>query len=248
MHPWTRLLGVFVVAVAAALFLKVLPPVIVLVFFVGGVAAVNVILRSQVRRERREGFGVSAGLRRESGDPFGLLGYPFALFQRAPGGRIDEVAWGTWNGLEVKRFDLSWPSAGGAWTRFSCAIAPLGATCPSLVVEAKTFSAVLPAATATEAVVPGLGPFSGAYAVHCDDASFARTLLDERIVEWLGGLDEPWGFEVGGGLVLAYGPAVLRGLDVLERLNALLDLVPAEIRSGSESEADVAPRPDAESP
>lgn len=243
MHPWTRLLGVFVVAVAAALFLKVLPPLIVLVFFVGGVSAVNVILRSQVRRERRAGFDASPELRRETGDPFGLLAYPFALFQRAAGGRIDEVTWGTWNGLEVKRFDLSWPSAGGEWTRFSCALAPLGATCPSLVVEARTFSTVLPAGAATGTVAPDWGPFPDAYAVRCEDASFARALLDERIVAWLGELDEPWGFELGGGLALAYGPAVLQGVDALERLKAFLDLVPAEIRSDPDSKADVAPDP-----
>jgi hypothetical protein len=37
MNPWLRMLAAFGVAIAAALFLKVLPPLIVLVFFIGGI-------------------------------------------------------------------------------------------------------------------------------------------------------------------------------------------------------------------
>jgi hypothetical protein len=49
MNPWLRVLAVFGVAIAAALFLKVLPPLLVLVFFVGGIAAVNLTLRRRVK-------------------------------------------------------------------------------------------------------------------------------------------------------------------------------------------------------
>ena len=43
MNPWLRVLAVFGAAIAAALLLKVLPPLIILVFFVGGIAAVNTL-------------------------------------------------------------------------------------------------------------------------------------------------------------------------------------------------------------
>ena len=98
MNPWLRVLAVFGVAIAAALFLKVLPPFIVLVFFVGGIAAVNLTLRRRVRNERGAYRSETLGLKRGKGDPFGLLGYPFALFSRCELAAIEDVRWGRGGG------------------------------------------------------------------------------------------------------------------------------------------------------
>jgi hypothetical protein len=38
-------------------------------------------------------------------DPFGILGEPFALFQRGHGRGIENVIWGRWHELELKVFD-----------------------------------------------------------------------------------------------------------------------------------------------
>ena len=51
-NPWVRVVLVFALAVAAALFLKLLPPVLVLVAFVGGGVAINMRLKGRVKRER----------------------------------------------------------------------------------------------------------------------------------------------------------------------------------------------------
>ena len=100
MNPWLRILTVFGVAIAAALLLKVLPPFIVLVFFVGGIAAVNLTLQRRVKNERGACRSETLGLKRGKGDPFGLLGYPFALFSRCEQAAIEDVRWGAWRGFE----------------------------------------------------------------------------------------------------------------------------------------------------
>lgn len=53
MNPWLRVLAAFSLAIAAALFLKVLPPLTVLVFLIGGIAAANLGLRRKVKDERK---------------------------------------------------------------------------------------------------------------------------------------------------------------------------------------------------
>jgi hypothetical protein len=75
------------------LFLKVLPPLIELVFFIGGIAAVNLGLRRKVKDERKGFASEALGLKLEREDPFGLTGYPFALFSRCEAGSIEDVRW-----------------------------------------------------------------------------------------------------------------------------------------------------------
>ena len=136
MNPWLRVLAAFGLAIAAALFLKVLPPLIVLVFFIGGIAAVNLGLRRKVKDERKGFASEALGLKLEREDPFGLTGYPFALFSRCEAGSIEDVRWGTWRGLEVKRFDLACATRAGEQVRFGCAIGPIAPAAVPLVLEA----------------------------------------------------------------------------------------------------------------
>jgi hypothetical protein len=131
-----RVLAVFGLAIAAALFLKVLPPLIVLVFFIGGIAAVNLGLRRKVKDEGKGFASEALGLKLEREDPFGLTGYPFALFSRCEAGSIEDVRWGTWRGLEVKRFDLACATRAGELVRFGCAIGPIAPAAGRLVLEA----------------------------------------------------------------------------------------------------------------
>jgi hypothetical protein len=65
MTPWLRVLAAFGFAIAAALFLKVLPPLIVLVFFIGGIAAVNLGLRRKVKDEGKGFTSEALGLKLE---------------------------------------------------------------------------------------------------------------------------------------------------------------------------------------
>jgi hypothetical protein len=239
MDPWLRLLAVVIAVIAGALLLKVLPPIVVLVGFVGGVAYVNHRLKTAVKRQARGDAIAILGLRREEQDPFGLLGYPFALFSRGPDPRIEDLVWGTWRGLEVRRFDVSFehPVAGprAERPRFACAIAPIGADLPHVVVEPVTFVTHLASEAPMPEVSLGSQRLDRAFVVRCADAVFAHELLDEGMVDWLDALGEDRGFEVTGSLAVLYGPASSAGdvVTVLETLQGFLEHIPAGVREGA---------------
>jgi hypothetical protein len=190
------MLAAFGVAIAAALFLKVLPPLIVLVFFIGGIAAVNLRLRRKVKDERKGFASEALGLKVEREDPFGLTGYPFALFSRCEAGSIEDVRWGTWRGLEVKRFDLACATRAAEQVRFGCAIGPVAPAAVPLVLEAAVWGTLL-GDPPFDAVDVGAADGERGYAVRCADPGSARARRS-RAVRWVGDLDEPWGFEIHG--------------------------------------------------
>ena len=236
-NPWMRLLAVLVAVIVAALLLKLLPPIVVLVAFVGGFAYVNHALKTRAKTEARGDPVAVLGLRREAQDPFGLLGYPLALFSRGPDPRIEDLVWGTWRGLEVRRFDVSFehPVAGpGAERpRFACALAPLGANAPHLVVEPLTFVMRLASEVPMPQVATGSERLDRALVVRCADRAFVGDLIDERMASWLADLGEDQGFEITGSLALLYGPVMTAGdiVTVLEILQGFLDRVPASVRT-----------------
>jgi hypothetical protein len=243
MNPWLRVLVAFGVAIAAALFLKVLPPLIVLVFFIGGIAAVNLRLRRKVKDERAGFSSEVIGLKLEREDPFGLTSYPFALFSRCDAGSIEDVRWGTWRGLEVKRFDLGCTTRPGEEVRFACAIGPTVPAPVPLVVEAAMWGTLL-GAPPFNPVDVGAAESEVGYAVRCADQGVGRALVGPEMLRWLGDLEEPWGFEIHGSLALVYGPPSSVE-EPLERLHAFVGLAGAALTpAGTET---VPPRPDAPS-
>lgn len=219
MNPWMRVLVAFAIAVAAALFLKLLPPVLVLIAFLGGVTAVNLRLRGRVKRERATFRSEVVGLRFESRDRFGLLAYPFSLFGRCERAEVDGVRWGAWHGLDVKRFDLSYgPSAGEERTRLACAVASSAYAPLPVVVESTLLAGLLAEPNTATVQVEDLPP--DRWAVRCEDPALAVAIVGPSMTSWLSALEEPWGFEVNGSLALAYGPPSAGIEEPLERLEA----------------------------
>ena len=237
MNPWLRLLAFLGTVIAAALLLKVLPPIVVLVAFVGGFAYVNHALKTRAKTEARGDPVAVLGLRREAQDPFGLLGYPLALFSRGRDPRIEDLVWGTWRGLEVRRFDVSFehPLAGpeAERPRFACALTPLEASVPHLVVEPLTFVMRLASEVPMPQVATGSERLDRAFVARCEDPEFVGELIDEPMASWLADIGEDRGFEVTGTLALLYGPASAAGdvVTVLEFLQGFLERVPASVRS-----------------
>jgi hypothetical protein len=227
----------FIAAVVAALFLKVLPPLVVLVLFVGGVAYVNWLLKSNVKQEATAPSAL-LGLEHADEDRFGLLGYPFALLSRGSDARVTDVSWGRWQGVEVRAFELGYTPIGAVPERpesraFTCAIAPADAVFPKLVVEPRAFLGV----DASRAPLPEVRSADEAlgrrFEVRCEDAPFVSELFDEGMVSWLVEPEQEWGFELSGRSALAYGPSD-RARDVMRALQALkgfLDHVPASVRA-----------------
>ena len=238
MNPWLRLLGVMIVVVIAAFFLKAVPPVLVLALLIGGVAWVNFTLKGRVRTESIHQEERLLGLKREEEDPFGLTGYPLALFSRLPEPHVRNVLWGGWRGTDVKTFEVEFEATlpGGTRERRALhgAIAAVDAACPPLVVEPSAFVAVMPDRVPFAAVDLGDGAFHRTFEVRCDDEPFARALLDEDLRSWALGSGDGWGAEVSGRVALVYGPRPQRVdvVAVLEQLKGFVDRVPDAVRAG----------------
>ena len=231
MNAWLRLLAAAVAVVLAALLLKVLPPIIVLALFVGGVAYVNARLKPASRRLKPSVADARVlGFQRSPADPFGLIGYPLSLFSRGQDGEIVDVLWGSWHRLDVKVFEYRCAEGPGdvePTRRFACALGPAPADWPALSVEPQEF--LTPAVERSPMRTAGLGgAFEGRFDVRSDDEPFARQLLDPAVQDWMLASAEPWGFEVNGRLVLAYRPAEgpVPTTEALDALGGFLDRIP----------------------
>lgn len=244
MNPWLRLLGVLGAVIVGALLLKVLPPAVVLLVFIVGALFLNRVLRARARAEGERSESSAHGLRHEARDPFGLLAYPLSLFARGRTPVIEDLSWGTWRALDVKRFDVTFDPVleleGAERPRFACALAPLDAPMPALVIEPWTFVTRLSAEAPMAQVSTGSETLDRVMHVRCDDAAFVAALVDEPMATWLASLGDDWGFEVSGRIALLYGPASSSAgvVPVLEVLQSFLVRIPAGLRSGGGSEED----------
>jgi len=249
MNPWVRLVLATGAVIAAALLLKVLPPFVVLAMLVVGVAALSWTLRKRSKVEAVHGQATLLGLRREAGDPFGLRALPLSLFGRAPEGSIEDLMWGSWRGVEVRAFDYVFPSPlpGGSEVRraFSCALGSIGASAPPVVVEPQSFVTMFPGPPELDRVDVGGGRFANLFEVRSSDVDLARSLLSDRMIEWLLELDETWGFEVHERAALAYGPGPARAepSQALDALTGFLDRLPESVRHPASGGPEATVRP-----
>ena len=249
MDRWLRIVAVAAGALLGALFLRMLPPIIVLAAFVVGAFVVTRTLKTRMRHEAVVGEAATLGLRLEPADPFGLLGFPLSLFGRGTDGRIEDVRWGTWRGVEVKTFGYSYapavppidPTARGTDRRgrLACAIAAIAPVRSPIVAEPVSFVLGLGAPASMEEVDLDDGAAASAFVVRCDAPDFARTLLEAAAEEWLVEGGEEWGFEASGPLLLIYGtPASAPSVpEVLGRLHDLR----SRLEGGAHGDAAVDP-------
>jgi len=236
-NRWGLVVVAFLAAVVAVLFLRALPGIVVLVLFVAGFAYAN----SRLKRQAKEDVGKTGaevlGLRRETADPFGLLGFPLALFARTSHPEISELVWGSWRGLEVTVFGLAFdaPSLSSSRMRtvFACALTRVDVSFPSVVAEPQALMTSFERAPTSPPVELDDPGFDRGWNVWSEDGSFARALLDEPMRDWLRSLDDSWAFEVSGSMALVYGPRPTSPdvFGVLESLKALVEHVPSEVRA-----------------
>ena len=232
LNPWLRLLALVVAVVVGALLLKLLPPIVVLAMFVGGIAYVNVRLRSTSATTKPSVAEARVlGLERSPTDRFGLLGYPLSLFSREGDGEIVDVLWGSWRRLDVKVFEYRFAASEidiAASRRFACALGPAPAEWPALSVEPKAFLTPAAQRGPLRAMQLGEGVFDDRFDLRCDDEVFARQLLDRALRDWMLASADSWGFEVNGRLVLTYrlveGP--ITTMEALEALGGFLERIP----------------------
>ena len=187
-------------------------PALILLLVVVVVAAV-VGISYHLKQKRRQDFatmGRQLGLEYSAEDPFGLLGWPFALFERGDGQGIENVLSGDWQGVPVKAFDFwyydnSTDSNGHTsrtYHRFDCAIVPVDASCPQLTIDHENVLTRLADAVALRDIELESEAFNRAYNVKGKDRAFATAFLDARMMAWLLEAGAGYGFEVLGNQLL----------------------------------------------
>ena len=192
-----------------------------LLILVGGVTAVGVVayLSYLSTKKRRSGFRTMAtqlGLEYSLEDRFGLVGFPFSLFQRGDGRGVENVLSGTWQGLDVRAFDFwyfdeSTDSNGHtsrSYYRFDCAVVPIAAACPHLMIDHESFMTRLAGVLSFHDIEFEDEAFNRAFNVRGDDRKFASDLVDARMMGWLTAHAGEYAFEVVGNRVLVAGPKV----------------------------------------
>ena len=148
-------------------------------------------------------------------DPFGLLGYPFALFQRGDGQGVENVVHGMWQELSVVGFDYWYydetttkSGTSRTYHRFDCALVPMQAASPRLSIERENFLTKIADALSFHDIEFESEDFNDAFNVRSEDKKFANDLLDARMMEWLLASGSDYGYEVMGNRVLVAGPKI----------------------------------------
>ena len=175
-------------------------------------------LSYQAKQRRRAGFIQMAhqlGLTYSSFDAFGLLGYPFALFQRGDGRGIENVVYGDWQETHVIAFDYWYyeetsdgKTTSRTYYRFDCAIVPIEADCERLEIGPETFFSRLAGALSFHDQQFESEAFNDAFKVSCSDPKFANDLIDGRMMQWLLANALGYAFESMGNRVLVAGPKI----------------------------------------
>jgi hypothetical protein len=166
--------------------------------FVLGLVAIGAVawfgyLAKQKRREAFALMAVQLGLLYSPEDPFGLLGEPFALFQKGDGRDVENVLSGTWQGLDVCLFDYwyydeSTDSKGDSsktYYRFECVTVPVDAGCPRLSITHEDIGTKVANALSFHDIRFESEAFNRAFYVTSSDAKFANDLVDARMMDWL---------------------------------------------------------------
>jgi hypothetical protein len=165
-------------------------------------------------------------------EPFRFLG--------GPDPEVTNLAYGTWAGVELRAFEFSRAQrsaddgAGfGVRERFSCAVAPVDASCPRLVVGPSADVEAMVGPSADPDVVLESEEFHRRFRVASEDARFAFTLLDQRMMAWLLDHGEGFTFEVHEDRLLCVtAPTGAMGLRTLvEAVAGFHDHVPRVVGS-----------------
>jgi Protein of unknown function (DUF3137) len=208
---------------------------------IGGLSWLGYRYRVAPRRESFQDQAREAGLRAESGDPFGLLETPFSLFGRAASVReIENTASGSRNGAHVVVVDY-WLAPTSApelddYHRYTCVLTQAPAWWRDISVVPETLAARLRSTFALHDVEMESEDFNRRFEVRSSDRRFATALLDARMMRWLLEQVPGVGFEVLGGRLMVFRPRATTSLDDLARAlklsDAFTERIPEVVRTG----------------
>jgi len=186
--------------------------VIVGVILVAGVAVYVSFYLKKKRRQELQMMARQLGLQYSLNDPFGLLAYPFTLFQKGDGRGLENVLAGTWQDMEVKEFDYwyyeeSTDSEGHTsktYYRFSCVVTGIDAACSPITIERENLFTRMADSLGFRDIEFELEEFNKKFQVKGKDRKFAHDLVDARMMQWLLGAGDQWSFEASGNEIMCF--------------------------------------------
>lgn len=189
----------------------------ILLIFVAliALAGLGVWISWYLKQKRRQEMALAArqlGLEFSLTDPFGTLAEPFELLHKGDGRGIENVMWGTWQGIELRAFDYwyyeeSTDSKGNrsrTYHRFDCALTPIEASCERLVIDRENLFTRLADALSFRDIELESEEFNRRFTIRSPDPKFATDFLDQRMMAWLLEHAGGFSFEVAGDRVLCW--------------------------------------------
>jgi hypothetical protein len=185
------------------------------VFFLVAIAiAVGGYLARRRRIEALHALALEHGLEYRDDDEVGILGLPFALFDKGDGRGIENVVSGEWHGMPLHGFDYWYydettDSKGHRHRttyRFTCALTELDARCPRLSIAEESVFSRLADMLSFRDIEFESEEFNRAFDVRGDDRAFAHAVVDARMMTWL--LERGRGFDIelsGSSALIACG-------------------------------------------
>jgi hypothetical protein len=207
-------------------------------------AAALFYYQQQRKLERQRGmravaFGQSLGFSLD--DPFDTVSEPFSLLQRGDGRGVENVMWGTWQGLEVRAFDYwyyeeSSDSKGHRskrYYRFDCLLTLVDARCPQLQISEENLFTRLAGALSLRDIEFESEEFNRRFRVKGRDERFATAFCDARMMDWLLRHGEGYAFEVVGDRLLCWTRRVppAEMVHLLGTAKTFREQIPAVVRS-----------------
>jgi hypothetical protein len=182
---------------------------------VGAIALVAAGLSLYLKQRRRQELGRMAqqlGLAFSPVDELGCVNLPFRLLALGDGRGVENVMWGTWQGMPVREFDYWYydetTDAQGrrsrSYHRFSCAVTEIEAACSPVAISRENLLTRLADAIGLDDLEFELEGFNRAFDVRAKDRRFAVALIDQRMMRFLLGTDPAFGFEVCARWLLCY--------------------------------------------
>jgi hypothetical protein len=188
-------------------------PALIFVVFIA-IAAAIAYFSFQAKKKRRLAFAAMAkqlAFQYAINDPFNTLAEPFALFGKGDGRGVENVLWGTWNGMEARVFDYwyyeeSTDSKGDrtrSYSRFDCVLAPIEAACAHLIIDHENLFTRIADHLSFHDIEFESEDFNKRYNIKCSDKKFANDFIDARMIDFLMQHGEGFAFEVAADRLLA---------------------------------------------
>ncbi len=175
-------------------------------------AAYFVYLAKKKRQQGLLGMARQLGFEFSITDPFDTLAQPFGLFRKGDGRGVENVMWGTWQGMALQEFDYWYyeQSSNGKTTsrtyyRFSCVVCPIEASCSHLTIDHENLLTRIADHLSFRDIQFESEDFNRKYNVRSPDPKFANDFIDARMIRFLLKHGDGYTFEVaGGGILVAH--------------------------------------------